>query len=152
MAAAAGRRPWRTRRRRRRHRGLTRQFTYAELASGQGGLTPLLFAVRQGHLEGATLLLDAGAGVNRPSGGDKTSPLLMAVINGHFDLADYLLEHGANPNLASDNGVTPLYAALNVQWAPRALYPQPRAYLQQKLTYLDLMKRLSTRAPTSTRG
>ena len=40
------------------------------------------------------------------------------------------------------NGVTPLYAALNVQWAPRALYPQPRAYLQQKLSYLDLMKRL----------
>jgi ankyrin repeat protein len=122
--------------------GLTRQFTYAELAGGQGGLTPLLFAVRQGHLEGATLILDAGAGVNVTSGADKTSPLLMAVINGHFDLADYLLNRGANPNLASENGVTPLYAALNVQWAPRALYPQPRAYLQQKLTYLDMMKRL----------
>src|SRR5260221_8487876 len=122
--------------------GLTRQFTYAELASGQGGLTPLLFAVRQGHLEGVTLLVDAGAGVNVVSGADKTSPLLMAVINGHFDLADYLLEHAANPNLASENGVTPLYAALNVQWAPRALYPQPRAYLQQKLSYLEMLKRL----------
>jgi ankyrin repeat protein len=44
--------------------------------------------------------------------------------------------------LASDNGVTPLYAAVNVQWAPRAQYPQPRAYLQQKLTYLDFMKLL----------
>jgi ankyrin repeat protein len=120
--------------------GLTRQFTYAELASAQGGLTPLLFSVRQGHLEAAALLLDAGAGVNVPSGSDKTTPLLMAVINGHFDLAGYLLDRGANPNLASENGVTPLYAALNVQWAPRALYPQPRAYLQQKLTYLDMMK------------
>jgi uncharacterized protein len=122
--------------------GLTRQFTYAELASGQGGLTPLLFAVRQGHADGAALLVDAGAGINTVSGGDKTSPLLMAVINGHFDLADYLLAHGADPHLASDNGVTPLYAAINLQWAPRSLYPQPRAYLQQKLTYLDLMKRL----------
>ena len=121
--------------------GLTRQFTYAELASAQGGLTHL-FSVRQGHLDGVTLLIDAGAGVNTVSGADKPSPLLMAVINGHFDVADYLLAHGANPNLASENGVTPLYAALNVQWAPRALYPQPRAYLQQKLTYLDLMKRL----------
>ena len=120
--------------------GLTRQFTYAELASAQGGLTPLLFSVRQGHLEGATLLLDAGAEVNGPSGSDKTTPLLMAVINGHFDLAGYLLDRGGNPTLASENGVTPLYAALNVQWAPRALYPQPRAYLQQKLTYLDMMK------------
>jgi ankyrin repeat protein len=66
----------------------------------------------------------------------------MAIINGHFDIADYLLERGANPTLASENGVTPLYGVLNVQWAPRALYPQPRAYLQQKLTYLDMMKRL----------
>jgi len=122
--------------------GLTRQFTYAELAGGQGGLTPLLFAVRQGHFEGVTLLLGAGAGVNAVSGADKTSPLLMAVINGHFDVADYLLEHGANPSLASENGVTPLYAALNVQWAPRALYPQPRAYLQQKRSYLEMMNRL----------
>jgi ankyrin repeat protein len=122
--------------------GLTRQFTYAELASAQGGLTPLLFATRQGHFEGVKLLLDAGAGVNAPRGADDTTPLLMAVINGHFDIADYLLQHGADPKLASENGVTPLYAALNLQWAPRALYPQPRAYLQQKLTYLDMMIRL----------
>ena len=27
-----------------------------------------------------------------------------------------------------------------MQWAPKALYPQPRAYAQQKLSYLDLMK------------
>ena len=36
--------------------------------------------------------------------------------------------------------MAPLYAAINVQWAPKALYPQPRAYQQQTLTYLDLMK------------
>ena len=122
--------------------GVSRPYTYAELINGQGGLTPLLFSARQGDAETATLLLDAGAGLDTVSGGDNTSPLLMAVINGHFDLAAALLERGANPSLASDNGVTPLYAALNVQWAPRALYPQPRAYLQQKLTYLAFMKRL----------
>jgi len=87
-------------------------------------------------------LLDAGARVNQVSGGDSTSPMLMAVINGQFDLAAYLLQRGADPMLASDNGVTPLYAAVNVQWAPRAQYPQPRAYLQQKLTYIDFMKLL----------
>jgi ankyrin repeat protein len=119
---------------------VSRPYTYAELINGQGGLTPLLFAARQGDRESAALLLDAGAPIDTVSGGDNTSPLLMAVINGHFDLAAYLLERGANPSLASDNGVTPLYAAINVQWAPRALYPQPRAYLQQKLTYLDFMK------------
>ena len=98
--------------------------------------------MRQGHADAATLLLESGADVNQVTGGDGTSPLLMAVINGHFDLAMFLLDRGANPRLASDNGVTPLYAALNVQWAPKALYPQPRAYTQQKLSYLDFMKRL----------
>jgi ankyrin repeat protein len=122
--------------------GVSRPYTYAELINGQGGLTPLLFSARQGDAESARLLLDAGAAIDTVSGGDNTSPLLMAVINGHFDLAAALLDRGANPSLASDNGVTPLYAALNVQWAPRALYPQPRAYLQQKLTYFDFMKRL----------
>jgi ankyrin repeat protein len=122
--------------------GVSRPYTYAELINGQGGLTPLLFATRQGDVESAKAILDAGAPIDTVSGGDNTSPLLMAVINGHFDLAAYLVDRGANPSLASDNGVTPLYAALNVQWAPRALYPQPRTYLQQKLTYLDFMKKL----------
>ena len=36
--------------------------------------------------------------------------------------------------LSLENGVTPLYAALNCQWAPKALYPQPRAYEQQAAT------------------
>jgi ankyrin repeat protein len=120
--------------------GLTRQFRFAELVSAQGGLTALLFAARQGYTESAALLLDAAVDVNQVSAGDKTSPLLMATINGHFDLAIQLLGRGANPKLASDNGVTPLYAALNVQWAPKALYPQPRSHLQQKATYLEFMK------------
>jgi uncharacterized protein len=122
--------------------GATRQFRFAELVTTQGGLTPVLFAARHGYLDAVKLLLESGAKVNQVSSGDGTSPLLMATINGQFDLAMFLLGAGADPKLASDNGVTPLYAALNVQWAPKALYPQPRAYLQQKVTYLELMKAL----------
>jgi ankyrin repeat protein len=122
--------------------GLDRPYTYNELVGSQGGLTPLLFAIRQGHLDAVKGLLEAGADVNKVSGGDKTSPVLMAVINGHFDLAQYLLERGADVTLASDGGVTPLYAVLNIQWGPKSMYPQPQAYLQQKLSYLDLMKLL----------
>jgi ankyrin repeat protein len=119
--------------------GVTRQFRFAELVSAQGGLTPLHFAVRQGYADAATLLLDSGADINQLSG-DNSTPLLMAIINGHFDLAKRLLDRGADPRRASDNGVTPLYAVLNVRWAPKTLYPQPRAYTQQKLSHLDLMK------------
>ena len=120
--------------------GVTRQFRFNELVAAQGGMTPLLFAARQGHIEAATALLDAGADINEPSKGDKTTPVLMAIINGHFDLAKVLIDRGADIKAASSNGVTPLYATLNVQWAPKALYPQPRAYAQQKLSYLELMK------------
>jgi ankyrin repeat protein len=122
--------------------GVDRAYFYNELVGTSGGLTPLMLAVRQGHRESVEALLEAGADVNQVSAGDKTSPLLIATINGRFDVACYLLEKGADPKLAADNGVTPLYAAVNVQWAPKALYPQPRAHLQQRNTHLDLMKAL----------
>jgi ankyrin repeat protein len=122
--------------------GVTRGYRYNELIGTQGGLTALHFAVRQGSARAAKALIDAGVDVNLVSPGDKASPLLTALINGHFDIAMSLLDKGANPNLASDAGVTPLYAVLNVQWAPIAAYPQPRAYLQQSLGYLDVMQRL----------
>jgi ankyrin repeat protein len=122
--------------------GVDRNYQLNELIGGQGGLTPLLYAVRQGYSYSTDALLKAGADVNQVSAGDKTSPLMMAIINGHFDLAKSLLEHHANPNVASMNGASPLYAVLNVEWAPKALYPQPRAHMQQKTSYLELMKAL----------
>ena len=119
-----------------------RAISYGELVGNKGGLTPLLFAIRQGNTPAAMALLDAGAKVNQVAEGDHTSPLLMAAINGHFDLAMKLLERGADPKLASDAGATPLYAAINVQWAAKSLYPQPTAQTQQQTTYLELMEAL----------
>ena len=122
--------------------GIDRPFFYNELIDTQGGHTALILASRSGYIDAAKTLVAAGADVNQISAGDKTSALLIAAINGHFDLAKWLLDQGADPNAAASNGVTPLYAALNVQWAPRALYPQPRAFNQQAITYLDFMKAL----------
>jgi ankyrin repeat protein len=122
--------------------GLDRGYNYTELIAYQGGMTALLFAAREGHIEAATALLDAGADVNQPRAGDYTTPLLMATINGQFDLARHLLDKGADPKLAAENGATPLYAVLNCVWAQKSNYPQPRAFAQQKITYLDLMTAL----------
>jgi len=122
--------------------GATRGYRYNELISSQGGLTALLFAARQGYTDTVKALVDGGADLNQLNAGDKTSPLLMAIINGHFDLATYMIEKGADPNVAAFNGATPLYAVLNIQWAPKSLYPSPKAYQQQQTTYLDLMKTL----------
>jgi uncharacterized protein len=122
--------------------GIERQYQLNELVYAQGGLAPLHLAARQGYMDTVQAVLKAGADVNQLTAGDKSSPLLIATINGHFDVAKYLLDHGADPNLASENGATPLYGALNVEWAPKSLYPQPRAYLNQKTTYLDLITAL----------
>ena len=122
--------------------GVTRPLTYNELIGRQGGLTALHFAARQGAFATVRTLVERGADVNRVSPADAVSPLLIASINGQFDIAKYLLERGADPNLASEGGVTPLYAALNVEWAPRMFYPQPRAQLQQQTSYLELMQTL----------
>jgi ankyrin repeat protein len=122
--------------------GIDRPFFYNELIGTQGGHTALMLAARSGYIDAVKTLVAAGADVNQNSVGDKTSPMLIATINGHFDLAKWLLDQGADPNAAAANGVTPLYAALNVTWAPRALYPQPRAFNQQHITYLDFMKAL----------
>ncbi|MEZ5287399.1 MAG: ankyrin repeat domain-containing protein [Vicinamibacterales bacterium] len=119
--------------------GVDRQFQLNELVAGQGGFTALDFAVRDGYATTALALLDAGADINQPAASDRNSPLLIALINGHFDLARQLVERGADVNWSADNGVTPLYAVLNVQWAPKALYPQPQAYRQQSMSYLDML-------------
>lgn len=116
--------------------------SYGELIGNKGGLTPLLFAVREGHDEAVDKLLAAGANVNHVSEGDHTSPLLMAVINGRFDMAARLMDKGADVKLQSDAGATPLYAVINTQWAPKSLYPQPTAQYQQKTSHLELMERM----------
>ena len=120
-------------------RGTPRAYT--ERVGTQGGLTALLHAARQGHTEVAMALLYAGADIDHVSG-DHTSPLQIATMNGHFDLALRLIERGADPDIATDGGATPLFAALNLQWAPRARYPQPRAHDQQAATYLEVMEAL----------
>jgi uncharacterized protein len=87
-----------------------------------GGLTPLLYAAREGCVECARLLAEAGADLNLadPEG---ISPLLMAVINTRFDLAAFLIDKGANPNQWDLWGRAPLYAAVDLNTIPRGGRP-----------------------------
>lgn len=115
---------------------------YAASVGGIGGLTALHHAVRQGSVNAVLALLDGGANVNDASLTDHTTPLLLATINGQFDVAIKLIERGADPNIASSAGATPLYAALNTEWAPRSRFPQPQAVQNQKTSYLEMMTAL----------
>jgi ankyrin repeat protein len=105
-----------------------------------GGMSALHYAAREGHMETARALIEGGANLDLPSA-DKMTPMVMAIANGHFDLAKLLLDRGANPNLAADSGLTPLYATIDVQWAPKAWFPQPNI-TQEKTGYLELIKEL----------
>jgi ankyrin repeat protein len=104
-----------------------------------GGMTALLFAARDGQVDAARALLEGGADINQVSASEKTSPLVLAVMNGHFDLAKLLTEWGADPNLSNIQGLTALYAAVDVQWAPKGWFPSPGTG-QEHVSYLDLMK------------
>lgn len=106
-----------------------------------GGLTALLFAARGGHIEAARALLEGGADINQVSESEKTSALVLAAMNGHFDFAKFLVDWGANPNLANIQGLTALYATIDVEWAPKGWFPAPSTG-QEKVVYLDLMKAL----------
>ena len=73
------------------------------------GLTPLLFAARNGDIEMAETLIAAGVDVNRP-GADGTHVLPYAIVTGRDVFALFLLEQGADPN-GSMHGVRALHAA-----------------------------------------
>jgi len=101
----------------------------------------LLYAAREGHMETVKALVEGHVNVNEVRGGDKFSPLVTAIANGHLTIAKYLLDHGADPNLVTVSGLTALYATIDVQWAPKAWFPQPSTD-QEKVTYLELMRAL----------
>jgi ankyrin repeat protein len=92
------------------------------IARPAGGLTPLLFAAREGCVECAKTLVEAGADLNL-SDPENISPLLMSVMNTHFDLAAYLIKKGANPNKWDFWGRAPLYAAVDMNTLPRGGRP-----------------------------
>ena len=75
-----------------------------------GGSTPLLFVARNGDLETARVLVDAGADV-QDTEASGASALVIAAHSAHEPLAIYLLEQGADPNTARA-GYTALHAAV----------------------------------------
>jgi uncharacterized protein len=93
-------------------------------AQAKGGLTALLFAVRQGSLESVTTLANAGADVNQTSI-DGSAPLLVAVQDGFYNIGRFLIDRGANVNPANSKGWTPLYLAVKNRNQETTAIPGP---------------------------
>ncbi len=115
-----------------------------------GVFSPLLFAVRGGHVATALALLDAGAPVDDALP-DGTSALVLAVVNAHYELAAALLDRGADPNAVGPG----LDGA-----APDRLVAAPQRRVQSAWSGADRRPRQPRSwrgswwraAPTSTRG
>ena len=95
------------------------------VGSGGGGLTALTFAAREGDLDSAKKLLDAGADVNQATEYGWT-PLLTAVNNRNYRLAQLLIDRGADVNKPNKGGWTPLYLAVDNRNIEGGDYPVPK--------------------------
>jgi len=107
------------------------------VGGGSGGLTPLVFAAREGDLESTKLLLDAGADVNQVTEYGWT-PLLTATNNRNYKVGAYLLERGANVNIANKGGWTPLYLATDNRNIEGGDYPVPKPDMDH-MDYIKLL-------------
>ena len=105
----------------------------------RGGLTALVFAARQGSIEAAKALLEAGAEINEGDA-DGNNPLLIAILNNHDELAQMLIDKGADVNAANKDGRSPLFTAVDahdVDWSDRPLVKET-----DKVSSLDVIKSL----------
>jgi ankyrin repeat protein len=109
-----------------------------------GGMSALLVAARDGQKDAVAALLDARVDINQTSDTDHATSLILALINGHYDLAQFLLERGADAKLVTSDGLGPLFALIDVQWAPHTWYPQP-IIANEHVAYLDLARELLKR-------
>jgi ankyrin repeat protein len=107
------------------------------VGSGGGGLTALVFAAREGDLESAKLLVEAGADVNQTTEYGWT-PLLTAANNRHYQLGKYLIEHGADVNKANKGNWAPLYIATDNRNIEGGDYPVPKP----DMDHLDFIRLL----------
>jgi ankyrin repeat protein len=108
-----------------------------------GGLTPLMYAAREGCTECVPALVAAGADVNLTTP-DGLSPVVLALINGHYDAAAALLDAGTDVNLVDYAGRGALYAAVDFNTMPSSNRPAPEV-LEERHTALDIITMLLER-------
>jgi ankyrin repeat protein len=80
-------------------------------ATGEAGITALMYAAASGHPDAVQRLLDAHARVNTPVGPNGITALRIAVAAGSADSARRLLAAGADRNDMDVNGSRLLFAA-----------------------------------------
>ena len=73
-----------------------------------------MFAAREGDLESARIMLDAGVDINLGDV-DNVTPLVAAIMNKQYTLAKFLIDRGADVNIVDAGGRTALYAMIDIR-------------------------------------
>jgi ankyrin repeat protein len=106
----------------------------------KGSWVPLMYAARQNATAALKALAASGADLNATDP-DNMTALNVAIINAHYDAAAVLLDLGADPNIGDVTGMTPLYAAVDLNtFADTPGRPTPKA--SGKLEPVDIARAL----------
>jgi ankyrin repeat protein len=108
----------------------------------RGGFTALMFTAREGDIDSARIMLDAGVDINHGDV-DNVTPLVAAIMNKQYTLAKFFLDRGADVNVVDAGGRTALYAMIDIRnedWTA-----MPNRPLEDPLPSLDVVRALIDR-------
>lgn len=104
-------------------RGVVRQWARKIITEprpkdlNKGGFTALLYAAREGCVDCARALVEAGADPDLADP-ERVTPLNMALLNLHYDFAAYMIEAGADVDKWDLFGRAPIYMAADTHTLP----------------------------------
>eukprot|EP01114_Cavostelium_apophysatum_P024138 TRINITY_DN9364_c0_g1_i2.p1 TRINITY_DN9364_c0_g1~~TRINITY_DN9364_c0_g1_i2.p1 ORF type:complete len:299 (+),score=27.57 TRINITY_DN9364_c0_g1_i2:23-898(+) len=82
------------------------------ISKDMDGISPIYLAAQEGCVGAVSILIEAGAEIDKASADNGTTPLFMASQNGHHEVVKLLLQRGADPNIVTtDDETSPLQAA-----------------------------------------
>ena len=95
------------------HRDYKRHVTAEGRAKNldTGGLTPLMYAIRENCKACVEVLIENGVDLDKPDP-DGVSPLLLSIMNSNWDISKRLIEAGADVNQWDMFGQAPLFAVI----------------------------------------
>jgi ankyrin len=103
----------------------------------RGGMTAFLFTAREGDIETAKVMLDAGIDINQTDV-DGTNALVFSEMNKQYSFAKFLLDRGADPNVTDVKGRAALYAAIDMRNEDWTALPSRKQ--EDPYSSLDLIK------------
>ncbi len=110
----------------------------------RGGFTALLFSAREGDIDSAKAMLDAGADINYGDI-DNTTALVVGIMNKQFSFAKFLLERGADVSVVDAGGRTALYAIVDIRNEDWSTLPNRKG--EDSLPSLEILKEILARSP-----